>query len=148
VATLFTWDWKTAVPVWNALKMHLSLGDEIQCFKALIVIHKIIRDGHPCVRPKMPQHHRILHRLYNKQNKKHHFWTLLHDRCNTILSSVSLLRFRLKLIPDSGYSRLIQAYVGFLKSKLSFHSDHPDFTANMDYQEFRALKKVDDPNEG
>jgi hypothetical protein len=35
-----------------------------------------------------------------------------------------------------------------LKAKLRFHANHPEFTANMDYQEYRALKKVDDPNEG
>jgi hypothetical protein len=47
-----------------------------------------------------------------------------------------------------GYSALIQAYVAFLKSKLDFHKQQPEFTANMDYAEYRALKKVDDLNEG
>lgn len=47
-----------------------------------------------------------------------------------------------------GYGQLITGYVSLLRSKLQFHSIHPEFTANLDYQEYKALRKVDDPNEG
>ena len=63
VATMFTWDWKTAQPFWIALKLHLSLGDEIQCFKALIMIHKVVRDGHRCVLPFFSPPHGVVPRL-------------------------------------------------------------------------------------
>ena len=49
VCAVFTWDWKTSQPFWTALKMQPILSDEIQCFKALICLHKVMRDGHPCV---------------------------------------------------------------------------------------------------
>ena len=52
VCALFTWDWKTTVPFYNALKMQSILSDEIQCFKALITIHKVMRDGHASVSRK------------------------------------------------------------------------------------------------
>lgn len=47
-----------------------------------------------------------------------------------------------------GYAKLIQAYIQLLKAKLELHTIHPEFRANLDYEEYRALKKVDDPNEG
>ena len=49
VATLFTWDFKTASSFWHTLKMQPIMSDDIQCFKALITIHKVVRDGHPSV---------------------------------------------------------------------------------------------------
>ena len=48
-ATVFTWDFKTSMPFWNALEVQPLMADEIQTFKALITIHKVIRDGHPNV---------------------------------------------------------------------------------------------------
>ncbi|KAJ2393661.1 sla2 Src-like adaptor 2, partial [Coemansia sp. RSA 2559] len=43
---VFTWDYKTSMPVWDCLKSQPLKSDEVQCYKALITIHKLIREGH------------------------------------------------------------------------------------------------------
>ncbi|GBB99228.1 hypothetical protein RclHR1_34580001 [Rhizophagus clarus] len=37
----------TSESIWNGLKVAPILADEIQTFKALITVHKVIRGGHP-----------------------------------------------------------------------------------------------------
>ena len=46
---VYTWDHRTSAVVWNILKVQPLLSDEVQTFKALITVHKIIKDGHPNV---------------------------------------------------------------------------------------------------
>ncbi|KAG0364522.1 sla2 Src-like adaptor 2 [Gamsiella multidivaricata] len=47
-----------------------------------------------------------------------------------------------------GYIALIRSYVDFLHSKLRYHSSHPEFNGQFDYNEYVSLKGIDDPNEG
>ena len=42
---MFIWDHSNSDPFWNALKAQPILSNEVQCFKALIVIHKVLLDG-------------------------------------------------------------------------------------------------------
>ncbi|KAI3630767.1 hypothetical protein MIR68_012202 [Amoeboaphelidium protococcarum] len=119
ICAVFTWDFKTAQPFWNAVKMQPVLSDEIQCFKALITIHKVLRDGHSCALEECMREVPFLDTM---------------ERAHTY--------------GGRGYSTLIQVYIQFIKAKLQFHTMHPEFTANMSYEEYRALKKVDDVNEG
>src|SRR6266542_2186708 len=46
---VYTWDYHTSESIWNGLKVAPILADEIQTFKALITVHKVIRGGHPTV---------------------------------------------------------------------------------------------------
>lgn len=46
---VYTWDHRTSAVIWNILKVQPLLSDEVQTFKALITVHKIIKDGHPNV---------------------------------------------------------------------------------------------------
>lgn len=46
---VYTWDYRTSDSIWNGLKVAPILADEIQTFKALITVHKVIRGGHPVV---------------------------------------------------------------------------------------------------
>lgn len=46
---VYTWDYHTSDSIWNGLKVAPILADEIQTFKALITVHKVIRGGHPVV---------------------------------------------------------------------------------------------------
>ncbi|KAI8923771.1 I/LWEQ domain-containing protein [Entophlyctis helioformis] len=46
---LYTWDVKGAGSFWAAIKTYPMVGDEIVSFKALVTIHKVIRQGHPQV---------------------------------------------------------------------------------------------------
>ena len=48
---VYTWDYHSSLPVWNGLRTLPILADEVQTFKALIVVHKLLQEGHPVVSP-------------------------------------------------------------------------------------------------
>jgi hypothetical protein len=47
--TVYTWDHRSAAVIWNIVKVQPLLSDEVQAFKALILIHRVVKDGHPNV---------------------------------------------------------------------------------------------------
>ncbi|CAB4428788.1 unnamed protein product [Rhizophagus irregularis] len=117
---VYTWDYHTSDSIWNGLKVAPILADEIQTFKALITVHKVIRGGHPVT-------------LKEAQNQIN--WL---DSCARSVTGDG----------SRGYGTLIRVYVDFLKAKLAYHRHHPEFNGNFDYEEYISLKNVDDPNEG
>ncbi|KAF8935577.1 sla2 Src-like adaptor 2 [Haplosporangium bisporale] len=117
---VYTWDYRSSGSVWQGFRTQPMLGDEVQTFKALISVHKIIRDGHPTAL---------------KEALKEGDWL---DQCARSTSQYD----------GRGYSTLIRNYVDFLHSKLRYHSNHPEFNGNFDYKEYISLKGIDDPNEG
>jgi hypothetical protein len=63
--------------------------------------------------------------------------------------SSSLLRFlRAHQLPPTGYGSLIRAYVKLILAKLKFHRHHTSFNGLFEYEEYIALRGIDDPNEG
>ena len=46
---VYTWDHKSSQSIWSGLRVLPILNDEVQTFKALIVVHKILQEGHPVV---------------------------------------------------------------------------------------------------
>ena len=96
------------------------MADEVQTFKALITVHKVLQEGHPSTLPEA---------MVNRQ------WI---DSMNRGMSGEGM----------RGYAPLIKEYVNFLLSKLSFHSQHPDFNGTFEYEEYISLKGINDPNEG
>jgi hypothetical protein len=46
---VYTWDHRSSALIWSGLKVQPILADEVQTFKALIMVHKILKDGHPVV---------------------------------------------------------------------------------------------------
>jgi hypothetical protein len=46
---VYTWDYHSSVSVWNSLRTQPILADEVQTFKSLIVVHKLLQEGHPVV---------------------------------------------------------------------------------------------------
>ncbi|WVW85567.1 hypothetical protein I302_107605 [Kwoniella bestiolae CBS 10118] len=44
---VYTWDYHSSLSVWNGLRTQPILADEVQTFKALIVVHKLLQEGHP-----------------------------------------------------------------------------------------------------
>jgi len=121
---VYTWDYKSATSFWTGVKLQPIYGNEIQTFKALITIHKVIKDGHPSVL---------------KDGIRELQWI------ESIARSPST---SMGIGKGLGYGPLIQAYVSFLSAKLNFHRTHDDFKANFDYEEYISLKGVSDPNEG
>ncbi|KAF9214892.1 sla2 Src-like adaptor 2 [Podila verticillata] len=117
---VYTHDFRSSAAVWQGFRSQPMLGDEVQTFKALVCVHKIICDGHP---------------VTLKDAQKQTDWL---DQC-----ARSTQQF-----DSRGYSTLIRAYVEFLHSKLRYHNNHPEFSGNFDYNEYVSLKGIDDPNEG
>ncbi|KAI9481093.1 MAG: ANTH domain-containing protein [Benjaminiella poitrasii] len=117
---VYTWDHRTSAIIWNILKVQPLLSDEVQAFKALILVHKVIKDGHPNV---------------IKDALRETGWL------ETCARSVNGEGMR-------GYGTLIRAYVDFLLHKLQYHRAHPEFNGTFDYEEYISLKNIDDPNEG
>ncbi|KNE59269.1 hypothetical protein AMAG_18138 [Allomyces macrogynus ATCC 38327] len=116
---MYTWDNKTSQPFWVGLKNSPMLANEVQCFKALITIHKVIRQGAPVTLPE------AISEIPWLQNLP-----------------------RMLLSGYGSYTGLIRGYIEFLVYKLEFHRIHPDFTGTFDYEEYAALKGTSDPNEG
>lgn len=117
---VYTWDYRSSSSVWQGFRTQPMLGDEVQTFKALISVHKIIRDGHPTAL---------------KDAQKESEWL---DHCARSTSQYD----------GRGYSTLIRNYVDFLHSKLRYHHNHPEFNGTFDYKEYISLRGIDDPNEG
>ncbi|KAI8969960.1 I/LWEQ domain-containing protein [Mycotypha africana] len=88
--------------------------------RTLILVHKIIKDGHP----------NVIKDAIRETN-----WL------ETCARSVNGDGMR-------GYGTLIRSYVDFLLHKLQYHRTHPEFNGSFDYEEYISLKNIDDPNEG
>ncbi|KAE8166249.1 I/LWEQ domain-containing protein [Aspergillus tamarii] len=102
------------------MKVQPVLADEVQTFKALITIHKVLQEGHPIV---------------VREAQQHANWI------DSLMRGVGGDGIR-------GYGPLIREYVFFLESKLAFHRNHPEFNGLFEYEEYISLKTINDPNEG
>ncbi|KAI1311212.1 ANTH domain-containing protein [Xylaria venustula] len=115
---VYSWDHKSSQSFWAGMKP--ILADEVQTFKALITIHRVLQEGHPTV---------LRDALANRS------WI---DGLNRGLAGEGV----------RGYGPLIREYVYFLLAKLSFHQQHPEFNGTFEYEEYISLKAINDPNEG
>ncbi|CAI7667759.1 unnamed protein product [Penicillium manginii] len=117
---VYTWDHKSSAAFWAGMKVQPVLADEVQTFKALITIHKVLQEGHPIV---------------VREAQQHSNWV------DSLMRGVGGDGVR-------GYAPLIREYVFFLESKLQFHRNHPEFNGLFEYEEYISLKTINDPNEG
>lgn len=44
---VYTWDYRSSASIWSGLRVQPILSDEVQTFKALILVHKVLQEGHP-----------------------------------------------------------------------------------------------------
>lgn len=100
------------------------MADEVQTFKALITIHKVLQEGHPVVL---------------KEAQSNVSWIESLSRGMSGMAGGDGLR---------GYGQLISEYVFYLIAKLQFHRNHPEFNGTFEYEEYISLKSINDPNEG
>ena len=117
---VYTWDHKSAQSFWAGMKVQPILADEVQTFKALITIHKVLQEGHP---------------ITLKEAMANRGWV---DSLNRGMAGEGM----------RGYGPLIKEYVYYLLAKLSFHQQHPEFNGTFEYEEYISLKAINDPNEG
>lgn len=73
-----------------------------------------------------------------------------HGRCSPEagggLTQRRMVRRQARRLP--GYGELIKRYVAFLQTKITFHKEHPEFKGNMSYEDYLALRKASDLQEG
>ncbi|KAI1825828.1 ANTH domain-containing protein [Xylaria intraflava] len=117
---VYTWDHKSSQSFWAGMKVQPILADEVQTFKGLITVHRVLQEGHPQT---------LRDALANRG------WI---DALNRGISGEGV----------RGYGPLIREYVYFLLAKLSFHQQHPEFNGTFEYEEYISLKAINDPNEG
>jgi huntingtin-interacting protein 1-related protein len=79
------------------------IQDEVQTFKALITIHKVLQEGHPVVL---------------KEAQANVGWIESLRRSSVAGDGVR------------GYGKLIEEYIYFLRAKLAFHRQHPEFNGS------------------
>ncbi|KAI9293056.1 hypothetical protein K502DRAFT_335785 [Neoconidiobolus thromboides FSU 785] len=117
---VFTQDFKSSRSFWSGMQSQPLSSDEVQCFKALITIHKVIRDGHP----------NVLRESFNE------------------VSFIQSLGRNLFSNDNFGYGPLIRGYIEYILNKLDFHRQNPEFPANFDYDDYLSMRGVSDPNAG
>jgi hypothetical protein len=88
----------------NANRRQPIMADEVQTFKALITVHKVLQEGHPIV---------------------------LRDAQANMQWLDSLQRGTGGGDGLKGYGRLITEYVYYLQAKLAFHRQHPEFNGEL-----------------
>ncbi|KAF8481976.1 cytoskeleton assembly control protein [Russula ochroleuca] len=117
---VYTWDYHSSISFWSGLRVQPILSDEVQTFKALIMVHKVLQEGHP---------------VTIKEAQSQTGWL---ETCSRTIGHDG----------GKGYGPLIRAYVQFLLAKLRFHRLRPEFNGLFEYEEYVTLKGIDDPNEG
>ncbi|KAF8329121.1 cytoskeleton assembly control protein [Cantharellus anzutake] len=117
---VYTWDYHSSLSIWSGLRVQPILSDEVQTYKALITVHKVLQEGHP---------------VSLKEGQNQTGWL---ETCARTVGNES----------GRGYVPLIRAYVSFILAKLRFHRHHPEFNGLFEYEEYISLKNIDDPNEG
>ncbi|KAI4210257.1 MAG: hypothetical protein LQ351_006856 [Letrouitia transgressa] len=117
---VYTWDHKSSQSFWAGMKVQPILADEVQTFKALITVHKVLQEGHP---------------IAVKEAQANTNWL------ESLTRGISGDGLR-------GYGPLLRDYVYFLMAKLAFHRQHPEFNGLFEYEEYISLKSINDPNEG
>lgn len=117
---VYTWDHHDSKAFWQLLKTTPIQNDEIQVFKALILIHKVLQEGH-------------LVTLRDAQRNRDFIESLGHIWANE---------------GHRNYGLLIREYDRFLLQKLAFHKKYKEFNGTFEYEEYISLRAVSDPNEG
>ncbi|OBZ68605.1 Endocytosis protein end4 [Grifola frondosa] len=117
---VYTWDYHSSISFWTGLRVQPILADEVQTFKALITVHKVLQEGHPVT------------------IKEAHGQTGWLETCARTVGHETA----------RGYGPLIRTYVQFILAKLRFHRLRPEFNGLFEYEEYVTLKGIDDPNEG
>lgn len=96
------------------------LADEVQTFKALITIHRVLQEGHI---------------VALREAMAHRNW-------------IDSLKRGMAGEGVRGYGPLIHEYVYYILAKLAFHHAHQEFNGTYEYEEYISLKAINDPNEG
>ncbi|CAH01187.1 Sla2p [Kluyveromyces lactis] len=131
---VYTWDHKSSKTFFNLLKLQPYATDELQLFKALVLLHKVLQEGHPSALVEGIRNIDWIESLSR-------IFSVDSDDGSKYGSS------RMRYIGDE-YAKAIGEYVFFLVEKLQFHKSHKGFNGIFEYEEYVSLVSVSDPNEG
>ncbi|KAG8978618.1 sla2 Src-like adaptor 2 [Tulasnella sp. 425] len=155
---VYTWDYHSSLSIWTGLRVQPILSDEVQTFKALIVVHKVLQEGHPIVSycgasaTASMLTTRAICRPSRRAKAKRVGWRrvpeLLVLTGKKVTPRLRVAEVGTDVQVIAGYGALIRAYVSFILSKLRFHRSHPEFNGLFEYEEYVSLKGIDDPNQG
>lgn len=67
---VFTWDYHTSVSFWSGLRVQPIFTDEVQTFKALILVHKVVQEGHPVVSIRYQCFYELAELMHSHQTLK------------------------------------------------------------------------------
>lgn len=96
------------------------LADEVQTFKALITIHKVLQEGHPIAIREAQTHVNWIDSLMRGVAGE--------GLRGSLIRHIVFMGLRNANVDFGvGYGPLIHDYVMFLESKLHFHRNHPEF---------------------
>lgn len=111
------------------------LADEVQTFKALITVHKVLQEGHPVAVREAQENINWLESLTRGISGEGLRGTDLIHRIQKLLMAYftdrKLKCGQSKLIIEIGYGPLLREYVYFLLAKLAFHRQHPEFNGTL-----------------
>ncbi|CAI8499078.1 unnamed protein product [Hanseniaspora opuntiae] len=123
---VYTFDNKSAKSVFAGLQNFISVTSmkadfdvDIKIFKMLIVLHKVLQEGHKSALSEGIRNMEWIHSIGARYTN-----------------------------PGTSYGSLIHGYVNFILSKLKFHKNNKGFSGTFEYEEYISLRTVDDPNEG
>lgn len=108
-----------------SFKRQPILADEVQTFKALITVHKVLQEGHPvAVKEAQSNVHWLESLMRGLTGDGLRGWA---SPFYLSIDGSSQSMYPRDLRCDEGYGPLIRDYVYFLLAKLAFHRQHPEF---------------------
>ena len=107
------------------------LADEVQTFKALITVHKVLQEGHPVAVKEAQANINWLESLtrgVTGEGLRGMDPYCVRESLRASLYGGESFEFGNKvLMVGIGYGPLLRDYVYFLLAKLAFHRQHPEF---------------------
>jgi hypothetical protein len=101
---VYTWDYHTSVSFWSGLKVQPIFVDEVQTFKALITVHKVLQEGHPvaCVvlykRLSQESDAKFPYRLSKKRRVRRHGWRHVQEQSERRVREVCDITFEVDVL--------------------------------------------------
>lgn len=107
------------------------LADEVQTFKALITVHKVLQEGHPIAVKEAQANINWLESLtrgVTGEGLRGMDLSFRRERLWDFKIAVDAQGRKVRFLTSvTGYGPLLRDYVYFLLAKLAFHRQHPEF---------------------
>lgn len=120
------------------------LADEVQTFKALITVHKVLQEGHPVAVKEAQANINWLESLtrgVTGEGLRGMYPCGVREGLRAFQKAAKAQCLKHKtLTVETGYGPLLRDYVYFLLAKLAFHRQHPEFNGLSSLRSVRTVK--------